>query len=110
MEDKEKIDEVKRELLNIEIDWDNEDDLISLSENEQFCDFILEESLKAIIDALKNKKPQAELFNIFNMSVIIELPKTQFKAVLKRINNMFIKNEEYERCSNLQKLIQKYEL
>ena len=102
MKEKDKMDKVdKREVVNIEIDWDSESDLIELGDNEIFVDFILEESLKAIVDALKNNKDKAELFNVFNMSVIIELKKSQFKTVLKKINHMLIRNEEYERCNEL---------
>lgn len=111
MEEKDKMNKVsKREVINIELDWDNDQDLIDLSDNIEFVDFILEESLKAIVDALKNDKDKAELFNIFNMSVIIELKKSQFKTVLKQINKMLIRNEEYERCSEMQKLTKKYKL
>lgn len=111
MKEKDKIDKVvKREVVNIELDWDNEQDLIELGDNEVFVDFILEESLKAIVDALKNNKEKAELFNVFNMSVIIELKKPQFKTVLEKVNRMLIKNEEYERCNELKKLIKKHNL
>ena len=111
MKDKDKMDpEVKREVINIEIDWDSEEDLIGLADNETFVDFILEETLKAIVDSLKNEKEKAELFNVFNMSVIIELKKSQFKTVLEKINNMFIRKEEYERCSQLKKLIKTHNL
>jgi len=111
MKEKDKMDKVvKREVVNIELDWDNEQDLIELGDNEVFVDFILEESLKAIVDALKNNKEKAELFNVFNMSVIIELKKPQFKTVLEKVNRMLIKNEEYERCNELKKLIKKHNL
>ena len=111
MKEKDKMDKVvKREVVNIELNWDNEQDLIELGDNEVFVDFILEESLKAIVDALKNNKEKAELFNVFNMSVIIELKKPQFKTVLEKVNRMLIKNEEYERCNELKKLIKKHNL
>lgn len=100
----------KREVTHIELTWDDQEDLLSLANSEQFSHFILEESLKAIIDALKNEKTVAELFNIFNMSVIIEINKSQFKDVLNRINGMFIQNEEYERCTQLANLIKEYKL
>ena len=100
----------KREVTYIELTWEDNEDLLSLAESEQFTHFILEESLKAIIDALDNDKSTAELFNIFNMSVIIEINKSQFKTVLDKINDMFVKNEEYERCAQLSKLIKKYQL
>ena len=44
MKEKDKMDKVdKREVVNIEIDWDSESDLIELGDNEIFVDFILEE-------------------------------------------------------------------
>ena len=111
MKEKDKMDKVdKREVVNIEIDWDSESDLIELGDNEIFVDFILEESLKAIVDALKNNKDKAELFNVFNMSVIIELKKSQFKTVLKKINHMLIRNEKYERCNELKKLLKTHKI
>lgn len=100
----------KREVTFIELSWDSQEDLADLANSEQFQNFILEESLKAIIDALKNEKQTAELFNIFNMSVIIEIEKSQFKTVLNKLNEKFVYNEEYERCAQLKKLIKKYKL
>jgi|TARA_S200002703_G_scaffold120451_1_gene106283 hypothetical protein len=100
----------KREVTFIELSWDSQEDLVDLANSEQFQNFILEESLKAIIDALKNEKQTAELFNIFNMSVIIEIEKSQFKTVLNKLNEKFVYNEEYERCAQLKKLIKKYKL
>lgn len=100
----------KREVTFIELSWDSQEDLVDLVNSEQFTNFILEESLKAIIDALKNEKQTAELFNIFNMSVIVEIEKPQFKTVLNKLNEKFVYNEEYERCAQLKKLIKKYKL
>jgi len=70
----------------------------------------LEESLVAIIDALESEKSKTELFNIFNLSVIIEIEKSQFKTVLNKINDMFISNKQYEKYTKLKKLIKKYKL
>lgn len=100
----------RREVKNIELVWDNQEDLFNLANSPEFVEFILEETLKAIISALKNNEEKAELFNIFNMSIILELKKEQFKTVLGQVNNLFLQNEEYERCTQLKKLIKKYKL
>ncbi len=100
----------KREAIFIEIDWNNDEDLHNLSKEPQFVEFILEESLKAIIHALENKLETAELFNIFNMSVIVQISRAQFSKVLSKINKLFIWNEEYERCNEIKKLKEKYEI
>lgn len=100
----------KREVTMLELSWVTKEELYNLANSEKFYSFILEESLSAIVDALKNKKDKAELFNIFNMSVIVEVEKIKFKSILKEIEKYFIENEEYERCTELQKLIKKYKL
>ena len=112
MEDKEiKIeDDSKRKVTHIELVFGSQEDLIELSASHQFKSFILEESLKSITHALISNLKKAELFNIFNMSVIIEIKRSQFKVVLEKFNSLFLEDEEYERCNELQKLIKKYKL
>ena len=100
----------KREVTHIELTWDNVEDLDGLSSNNDFRPFILEESFKAITHALNTNLDKAELFNIFNMSVIIEINPSQFKTVLKKINCLFLENEDYEGCNELKLLIKKYKL
>ena len=100
----------KREVTHIELTWDNVDELVELSSNDEFYPFILLESYKAITHALNSNLEKAELFNIFNMSVIIEIHPPQYKTVLKIINRLFLEDEEYEKCNILKKLIKKYKL
>ncbi|MAO24107.1 MAG: hypothetical protein CMJ25_25430 [Phycisphaerae bacterium] len=100
----------KREVTNIELVWDNQEDLFNLAARPEFKDFVIEECLSAIVSSLKNGDDKAELFNVFNMSIILEIKKLQFKPILRKINKHFITNEEYERCNELKKLITKYEL
>ncbi len=100
----------KREVVNLELCWATQEELFDLANSEQFYSFILEESLSAIVNALENNEPKAELFNIFNMSVIVEVEKAKFKPILNEIKKYFISNEQYERCTELQNLTKKYEL
>lgn len=106
----EEIKKEVRETVLIEIDWEDQEDLINLSTNSKFKNFILDESYKSIMYALENNLKKAELFNIFNVSVIIEIKKSQFKTVLSKISKSFLKKEEYERCNIIQKTIDKYEI
>ena len=99
-----------RDITVIEIDWENPEDLAELSTNDKFIKFELKESYLSILTALKNKENKAELFNIFNMSVIIEINKSQFKTVLNKVIQMLIEEEEYENCNKIKKLIEKYEI
>ena len=106
----EEIKKETRETVLIEIDWEDQEDLIKLSTDLKFQNFILDESYKSIMYALKNNMKKAELFNIFNMSVIIEIKRSQFKTVLSKISKLFLKKEEYEKCSIITKTIDKYEI
>ena len=60
--------------------------------------------------SLRNNLDKAELFNVFNMSVILEINKSQFKKPLKKMMQMLIEEERYEACSKIKKIIEKYEL
>lgn len=106
-----KIEDIKkREVTNIELVWDDQEDLFNLAARPEFKDFVIEECLNTIVSSLKNGDDKAELFNVFNMSIILEIKKLQFKPILRKINQHFIASEQYERCSEIKKLITKYKL
>jgi len=95
----------EREATYIELVWDSKQDLIDLENNETFTNFILLKSYTAIEDAIEDNLDKVELFNIFNMSLIIELDKSNFNIVLNKILNYYIGIEDYEECEKIQKLI-----
>ena len=95
----------EREATYIELVWDSKQDLIDLENNETFTNFILLKSYTAIEDAIEDNLDKVELFNIFNMSLIIELDKLNFNIVLNKILNYYIGIEDYEECEKIQKLI-----
>ena len=99
-----------KDITVIEIDWDSPEDLVKLSTDTTFTEFILKESYLQILYALKNNLNKAELFDIFNLSVIVEIDKSQFKTVLNRILQMLVNKEEYENCTKLKNIIEKYEI
>ena len=101
---------IEREAVFIEIDWNNQEDLFELANSHKFNNFVLKESYKAIVYALKNKLPKAELFNVLNLSVIVEINRSQFKKPLMKMIHLLIEDEEYEACHKIKKLLEKYEL
>ena len=50
---------------------------------------------------------KVEIFNIFNMSLIVELKKENFKAVLERIIKPFEDDEDFETCIKIKSIIKK---
>ena len=105
MENDIKIDKEKTTML--EILYNDGEDLKELATKEEFREFILEDSLRSIKKAIKNNLDKVELFNIFNLSLIIELDKSNYKNVLENISKHYIEDEKYEICSSINKLINK---
>ena len=97
----------KKEVTNIELVYENKKDLISLASNEEFVKLILEDSLKTITKAINENLEKVELFNIFNLSLIVELDKPKYKSVLKRIIEHYIQDEDYDKCAEIQSFIDK---
>ncbi len=97
----------KREVTNIEIIWEDKQDLIKLGTTKEFSNFILEKSYITILKAIEDNLEKVELFNIFNLSLIVELDKSNFTVVLEKIKDMYVFQENYEECTKINKLITK---
>lgn len=95
----------KREVTNIELIYGSKEDLVSLASKEEFVNFVLEDSLVTIKKAIKENLEKVELFNIFNLSLIIELDRSKFKPVLERIIQHYVQIEDYDKCIEIQSLI-----
>lgn len=95
----------KREVTNIELVYGSKEDLVSLASKEEFVNFVLEDSLVTIKKAIKENLEKVELFNILNLSLIIELDKSNFKPVLERIIQHYVQIEDYDKCIEIQSLI-----
>ena len=92
---------------NIELIYDDNKELIKLAEKSEFIGFILKDSLKAIKRAIKYKLKKVVLFNVLNLSIMIELDKSKYKSVLSRIEQYYADLENYEERSKIKKLMDK---
>ena len=97
----------KREVTNIELAYESKEDLVRLASKEEFINFVLENSLKTITQAIEENLEKVELFNILNLSLIVELNKPQYKSVLQRIIQHYEDIEDYNKCIEIQALINK---
>ena len=96
-----------KEATNIEIIWRDKQDLIDLGDKKEFSNYILKTSYHTIIKAIEEDLDTVELFNIFNVSLIIELKRSNFKPVLEKIKDMFSSQEDYEKCAKIKSIIKK---
>ena len=101
---------VKREVTKIEIAYRDKNDLKDLSNSKEFQSLIMEDSFKGIKEAIDKKWKKVELFNIINLSIIIEIPDIGFPSALQKISKYFEEKEEYEKCAKIKKLINKIKL
>jgi|TARA_B110000259_G_C13975371_1_gene386496 hypothetical protein len=99
------IEETKTKTTLIEIVYNDSSDLKKLASKEEFRTFIIKDSLESIKNALKYGDDKVELFNIFNLSLTVELKRSNFKSVLNNITKYYIKDEDYEMCNQIKKLI-----
>jgi len=98
---------IEGEATWIELILDSTQNLEYLRDNPFFTNFILLKSYNSIIDAIRGGLDKVELFNVFNMSITIELDKTQYHLVLKKAIDYFISIEDYEECEKIKNLINK---
>mgnify|MGYP003640194360 FL=1 len=99
------IEETKTKTTLIEIVYNDSSDLKKLASKEEFRTFIIKDSLESIKNAIKYGDDKVELFNIFNLSLTVELKRSNFKSVLNNITKYYIKDEDYEMCNQIKKLI-----
>ena len=97
----------EREVTPIEITYNTKKDLDELASSDQFKSFILKRTLEEIEFALENNLEKIEIFNIFNLSLIIELERKNFKSVLDKVMDSYVKDENFEKCNQIKKLADK---
>ena len=105
-----KVKSSKREATSIEIIYNNSEDLKNLSTREEFVQCMIEDSFKSIEMAVENKLEKVELFNIFNLSLVVEIQKSNYKNVLNNLIKYYVTEENYEKCSLIRSIINKYEI
>lgn len=95
------------DITNLELVYQDKDDLLKLSQSEDFVEFILLDSLDTIKKAVDENLEKVELFNILNLSLIVELEKSNYKSVLERILQYFVEIEDYDVCIEVQQIVNK---
>ena len=97
----------KKGIINLQISYNNKEDLETISNNEDFISFALQQSLDVILQAIEDKKDKVELFNIVNLSLIVEIDSTQYTPVLKKIQEHYSQLEDFDKCIEIQDVINK---
>jgi hypothetical protein len=97
----------KSEIIKIQIEYNDKEDLKKIEENDDFRSFIYQKSLDIITQAIEDKKDKVELFNVINLSLIVEINSSEYESVLKKIQEHYIQSEDYDKCIEIQDIINK---
>lgn len=97
----------KSEIVKIQIEYNDKEDLRKIEENDDFRSFIYQKSLDIITQAIEDKKDKVELFNVINLSLIVEINSSEYESVLKKIQEHYIQSEDYDKCIEIQDIINK---
>jgi hypothetical protein len=97
----------KKGIINLQISYNDKEDLEAISNNEDFIAFALQQSLDVVLQAIEDDKPKVELFNIVNLSLIVEIDSTQYIPTLKKIQEHYSQLEDFDKCIEIQDVISK---
>ena len=103
----EEIEKESNEVTRIQISYDSPEDLKKLYSNDKFISYIQSEVLDRIKYAIENNLKKIEIFNILNIAIIIEVKKENYKKILQKINDGYLKIEDFEKCHEISQLINK---
>lgn len=94
----------KRVVPNLYIASGDDEELDTLQSNPYFKDVIFNCVIMGIEDALKNKKKEALLVELNSSGNYVSIPQDKWETSLSSAEEYFIELEEYETCSDIQKL------
>ena len=102
---------VTRNIITLNVATNGKDgDYKLLVNNKKFSSVVYSETVEAIKEALINKYKTDVLFKLAHTDYQVEISKPQWKIALNECINYYSKKEEYERCSEIVKLIKEFEL
>jgi len=95
----------QRKVLNVEIVYEDADDLQQLQDSEQFNNLILQDAFEVVEKAVGTKKKAVPIVNIPNLGLEVSIERQNFKPILQKALQYYVQQEQYERCEHLTKLI-----
>ena len=97
----------KREILSVEILYDDKEDLDVLTESEDFHKLLFDEVISGIEEALETNFTQAKIIYIPNLECSVTIYRRNFKAAIEGVIKFYEQQEDYAKCAELVKLKKK---
>jgi len=76
-----------------------------LQEIPEVKEAVMQQTIKAIKTAVKNKKKSISLFEIANSGFYINITEDKFKSSLETVMQYYLKKEDYDACIECRDLI-----
>ena len=94
----------QREILSVEILYDDKEDLEVLTESEDFHKLLFDEVVFGIEEALTSNSSTAKIIYIPNLECSVTIYRRNFKAALEGVIKFYEQQEDYTKCAELVKL------
>ena len=94
----------ERDVLSIEIQYDETEELEVLIKSEDFHQILLDEAIITIEHALTKKRKSARVCYVPNLECSVVLEQRNFSKVLNTAIGFYEQQEDYTKCAELVKL------
>lgn len=94
----------ERDVLSIEIQYDETEELEALVESEDFHKLLLNEAIATIKYALTKKRKSSRVCYVPNLECSVVLEQRNFAKVLNTAIKFYEQQEDYTQCAELVKL------
>ena len=93
-----------KDILSIEILYDDKEELDELLENKNFHHLLLKEAYKVIKEAINEGETEVKLAYISNIESSVLIHKDNFSNILNKVLEMYEEKEDYDECAKVVKL------
>ena len=93
-----------KDILSIEILYDDKEELDELLESKDFHYLLLNEAYKVIEEAIKEDEVEVKLAYISNIGSSVLIHKDNFPSIIDRILKIYEEKEDYDECAKIIKL------
>jgi len=99
-----KNEKTERDIISIEILYDDKEDLNELVESEDFNKLLLNEAVSSIEEALEKGEDKALVAYLSNLECKVLLNKEHFIPIIDKAIAFYEQEEDYVKCGELVKL------
>jgi hypothetical protein len=87
--------------LDLEIKYDDPQELLELASKEEFITFMFENAIAAVKQSIRKNKSECVMFSIENYNVKVAIKKEHYKTFLNKAIKHYEALEEYATCKEL---------